>query len=126
MAFYQYGHGVVARYPATPLCNDHVGIDNRYGKKQRKISMILFTLIQAGYVALGLEILLLLVGIIATMNNSGNDPAGRGMAQGIIVLYLIYIGIHWLMLLSGNRYCAMAVIAMAAVPFLLMLNGLRR
>ena len=88
--------------------------------------MTLFTLLQAGYIALGLEILLLLVGIIMEMNNSGSDPAGRGMAQGFMVLFMIYIGVHFLMLWSGNWYCAMAVIGMAALPFLAIFYGVIR
>jgi len=88
--------------------------------------MTLFTLFQAGYTAIGLEILLLLFGILMEMNNSGSDPAGRGMAQGFMVVFMIYIGVHVLLLLSGNRYCAMAVIGMAALPFLVLIFGVTR
>ena len=88
--------------------------------------MTLFTLLQAGWVAIGLEILLLLFGILMEMNNSGSDPAGRGMAQGFMVVFIIYIGVHILLLLSGNHYCTMAVIGMAALPFLVLVFGVTK
>jgi len=84
-----------------------------------------FNVATAGWIAIGFEIVLLLVWVYSIFGpRSTTDAAGRGLAQVYIMGLLAYIGAGVMLMLVRDIRCTVAVLVMAAVPFTLVIIGL--
>jgi hypothetical protein len=82
---------------------------------------------QFGWIAVVLEIILLLVWIISTYASpQQTDAAGRGLATFYFILLGAYIAISIILMLVHNKYCSIIVLVMFALPLLVTIIGFFR
>jgi len=87
----------------------------------------LVSLYQLGWIAVALEVILLLVWIIAVYaGGQKTDPAGKGLAAFYIMLLGAYTVISLILMLFHNKYCTIIVLVMFALPLLITLIGFFR
>ena len=85
------------------------------------------SLYQLGWIAVILEIILLLVWIISTYASpQQTDAAGRGLATFYFILLGAYIIISLVLMLINNKYCSIIVLIMFALPLLVTIIGFFR
>jgi hypothetical protein len=85
------------------------------------------SLYQLGWIAVILEIILLLVWIISTYASpQQTDAAGRGLATFYFILLGAYIIISLILMLINNKYCSIIVLVMFALPLLVTIIGFFR
>lgn len=71
----------------------------------------------AGKIVIGIEILLLLAWAYSMfLKPNGTDPAGQGIAAGMLMGFAAYIAIQVFLLLSGKTWAAVMLLIMAAIP----------
>jgi cell division protein FtsW (lipid II flippase) len=83
---------------------------------------------QWGWIAVMLQTILLLAWLynVYKPRNNKNDAAGKGLAKVFILALLVYVLIQAILMLMQNKYCAIVVLCMSAVPLLITVAGLIR
>lgn len=79
----------------------------------------------AGWIAIALEIILLLIWINSIFfTRNGTDAAGRGIAMVFVLLLSAYIGGGVLLMLTHRAWAIVTVLIMAAIPLTIVIIGL--
>lgn len=82
-------------------------------------------MIIAGWIAIALELLLLLIWIYSIFfKPNGTDPAGRGIAMGFVLALCIYIGVGILFMFLQKTWSMILTLVMAAIPLAVVVIGL--
>jgi hypothetical protein len=82
---------------------------------------------QFGWMAVALELILLLVWIIGTYGpGQQTDAAGKGLAAFYMILLGAYIVISAILMLIHNKYCTIVVLTLFALPLLIVVIGFFR
>lgn len=85
------------------------------------------TLQLAGWIAVGLEIVLLLCWLYNVYGpNSGVDPAGEGIAQLFLIALSAYLLVSIVLMLRNTKTGTIVVLVMAGIPLILTVYGLWR
>jgi len=87
-------------------------------------SLSLATMIIAGWIAIVLEIVLLLIWVYSIFFTNQTDPAGQGMAMGFVLALCIYIGVGVLFMWMQKTWSMILVLIMAAIPLSIVVIGL--
>ena len=82
-------------------------------------------MITAGWIAIGLEIVLLLIWIYSIFfQPNGTDPAGKGTAMVFVIGLGIYIAGSALLLQMGRTWSVVLALVMAGIPLAIVVIGL--
>lgn len=80
---------------------------------------------QAAWIAIVLEIILLLIWIYSIFFQvNGTDPAGRGMAMGFVLALAAYIGASIFLLMLQRNWSVALALLMAGIPLVIVVVGL--